>query len=81
MDFIFKLLILYERKLKRHKIGYVSTNNGNIEKHANIILVNTYPSFPNFYYINDANLGLDLLGDVSVMGCKINKQMHEKHTN
>ena len=36
MNFIYmyKLLILYKRKLNRHKLGYVSTINRNIEKQA-----------------------------------------------
>ena len=40
------------RQLKGIKILNFSTINRNIEKQANVImLINTYPGFPDFYYI------------------------------
>ena len=41
--------------------------NKNTEKQANVMLINTYPRFPHFYYILGENLGSLLHGDVSVM--------------
>ena len=31
------------------KLGYFLTINRNIEKQANVMLINTYPRFPSFY--------------------------------
>ena len=68
MNFIYKLLILHKRKLIIGiTIGYFSTINKTIEKQSNVMLINTYPGFPDFYYILGANLGSLLYGDVSVM--------------
>ena len=69
MNFMYKLLIVYERKLKRHNIGYISTNNRNIEKHANVMLVDTYPMFPPFFLYFRCKLGVSFARRYFRNGC------------
>ena len=49
--FTYKLLILYERKLNIHKIGYFKKKSIHIKKQANVVLINTYPRFLPFFTI------------------------------
>ena len=42
MNFKYKLLILYKRKLNRHTIVYFSTTNPKIEKQANVMLISLW---------------------------------------
>ena len=67
MVFISKLLILYKINLNRHKKGYFSTINRNIEKQASVMLINSYPRFPPFLLYFRCKPGVTLHGDVSVM--------------
>ena len=48
MNFIYKLLIMYKRKLHGLgiMIGHFSTIYRNIAKQADVMLINTYPRFP-----------------------------------
>ena len=57
MDLIYKLLILYKRKLGR-KIGYFSTINRNTEKQAIVMIISTYPRFPPFILYFRCKLGV-----------------------
>ena len=53
-----KLLILHKRKINKHKTVYRSTINGNIEKQANGMFINTYPSFSPFLLYFRCKLGV-----------------------
>ena len=51
MNLKYKLIIFYKINLNRQKIGYFSRINKNIEKHTNVMLINTYPRFPPIFNI------------------------------
>ena len=59
INFNIKLLILYKRKLNRHK-NKMLFKNGNIMKRVNVVLINTYPRLPRYLLYFRCKLGVTL---------------------